>query len=279
MSRRRSLCAAGVLAAGSVLVARDAHLRHRARTAIRIATARGRHLRGVMRGAEYRAAGNQPDPMVDDLTLADRVRSELGRLERHLDIPHLHVVVRHHIATLHGEVISDSDVEAIERRVLQVSGVWGVRSYLHVGLSSSDTPPSVGRTTGHPSPLFEELLAGAAAWGVEGRAGERTVRAVLQTLAERLPDDERRHLASHLPFDVRYMLRPPVTRGHAHRVRDVDEFLSIVAGTAQLDERTVAPVAEAVLATLRRRVPEEATDVAAVLPAGLRAWWQVAVPA
>lgn len=279
MSRRRSLCTAGVLAAAALLVARDPHLRHQLRCAAHKAGARGKRLRGVMLGAEYRAAGRQPDPMVDDITLADRVRSELGRLERHLDIPHLHVTVRHHIATLHGEVISDSDVEAVERRVLQVSGVWGVRSYLHVGLAPSDTPPSVGRTTGHPSPLLEELLAGAAAWGVEGRAADRTVRAVLQTLAERIPDDERRHLASHLPFDVRYMLRPPARHGTTRRVRDVDEFLSIVAETAQLDERTVAPVAESVLATLRRRVPEEAADMAAVLPAGLRAWWQVAVPA
>jgi len=279
MSRRRSLCTAGVLVAGAVLVARDPHLRRRTRDAAHFATRRARHLRGVMQGAEYRAAGHQPDPMVDDITLADRVRSELGRLERHLDVPHLHVTVRHHVATLHGEVISDSDVEAVERRVLQVSGVWGVRSYLHVGLASGDTPPSVGRTTGHASPLLEELLAGAAAWGVEGGAADRTVHAVLQTLAERIPDDERRHLASHLPFDVRHMLRPPARRGSARRVRDVDEFLAIVADTAHLDERTVAPVAESVLATLRRRVPEEAGDVAAVLPSGLRAWWRVAVPA
>lgn len=278
---RRSLRTLGVLTlAGAVTVTlRTPPLRRRLRKVARGAVAEAHHLQGVLHGVEYRAGGRQPDPMVDDATLADRVRSELGRLERRLDVPRLHVMVRNHVATLHGEVISESDVEALERRVLQVAGVWGVRSYLHVGLASGDTPPSIGRTTGHPSPLHDELLAAAAAAGLSPESARRTVRAVLQTLAERIPEDERRHLASHLPADVRAMLRPPATRGAAQRVRDIDEFLSIVAATAHLDEITVAPVAEAVLGTLRESVPEEAADVAAVLPAGLRAWWQVAVPA
>jgi osmotically-inducible protein OsmY len=146
MSRRRIVGAAGVLvAAAAVAACSSSQLRRRVRRYARSASGEAHHLQGVLRGVGYRASGHQPDPLVDDLTLADRVRSELGRLERHLDVPHLHVSVRNHVATLHGEVSAESDVEAIERRVLQVAGVWGVRSHLHVGLAKGDTPPSVGR--------------------------------------------------------------------------------------------------------------------------------------
>jgi len=283
MPRTRFLRVAGAVAvaAGAITVARDPRLQRRLRRASRSASIELRRARGLARGLEYRASGREPDPMVDDRTLADRIRSELGRLERQLDVPRVHVTVRHHVASLHGEVISETDVEAIERRVLQVAGVWGVRSFLHVGLASGDTPPSVGRTTGVPSELLTELLDGASRWGLGGVAAQRALRAVLATLAERLPEEERRHLGSHLPADVRAMLRPPRVHGHGwhHRVRDVDEFLSIVADTSGVEKTAVAPLAEAVLGTLRDRVPEEATDVAAVLPASLRRWWEVAVPA
>ncbi len=40
-----------------------------------------------------------------------------------------------------------------------------------------------------------------------------------------------------------------------------------------------ALITESVLATLRGLVPEEADDIAAVLPSELRAFWNAAVPA
>jgi osmotically-inducible protein OsmY len=134
MPHARLLRTAGALGATAAMIAawRAPRLRRRARHTARLAAAEARHLRGVVRGIEYRAAGREPDPMVDDLTLADRVRSELGRLEHRLDIPRVHVMVRNHVATLHGEVHRDDEVAELERRVLQVAGIWGVRSFLRV---------------------------------------------------------------------------------------------------------------------------------------------------
>ncbi len=246
----------------------------------RCAERRLHHLEGALRGLEYRARGGEPDPFAIDTVLADRVRSELGRLERRLDVPHVHVTVRRHVATLHGEVGSEADAAEIERRVLRVSGVWGVRSFLHTGLAPGDTPPSHGRMRERPSPLLAELLESARSCGLHDHRAMRAVHGVLATFAERVPASERRHLASHLPADVRAMFAPPRTCGNGHpRIRDIDEFLSAVSATSDVDAMSVAPLAEAVLGTLRERVPEEAGDVAAVLPEALRRWWEVVVPA
>lgn len=282
MPRRRLLPVVVTLAAtgAAVSLARDAHLRHLLRHGLRRAERDLHHLQGALRGARYHAAGGEPDPMVLDTVLADRVRSELGRLERRLDVPHVHVSVRRHVATLHGEVGGDADAAEIEKRVLQVSGIWGVRSFLHAGLAPGDTPPSYGRMRDRPSPLLAQLIETAEEWGLHDRRALQAVHGVLATFAERLPAGERRHLAAHLPADVRAMFTPPRTCGSAgRRIRGVDEFLSAVSTTSGVDAMSVAPVAEAVLGTLRDRVPEEATDVAAVLPASLRRWWEVAVPA
>lgn len=274
----RTAAALGVAAAGARL-ARDPHLRHRARLGMRRAVRRLHHVEGAMRGLHYRAGGAHPDPMAIDTVLADRVRSELGRLERRLDVPHVHVGVRRHVATLHGEVGTASDAVEIGKRVLEVSGIWGVRSFLHVGLAGGDTPPSRGRTLQRPSPLLARLLEQAGAGGMHRGRAMRTVHAVLSVLAERIPAGERRHLASHLPADVRSMLVPPRACGRGrHRIHHVDDFVSAVAETAGVDAMSAAPVAEAVLGTLREQVPEEADDVAAVLPEELRRWWEVAVP-
>jgi uncharacterized protein (DUF2267 family) len=274
----RTGMALGGVAAG-VALARNPQMRHRARLALRWASRDVHHVEGALRGLGYRLAGNRPDPMAGGMVLADRARSELGRLERHLDVPRLHVSVRRHVATLHGEVRTPSDVAEIEKRVLEVSGIWGVRSFLHVGLSGGDTPPSRGRYAESPSPMLAGMLEQAEEWGLHDHRARNAVHGVLSTLAERLPDGERRHLASHLPSDVRAMLAPVRTCGRAHhRVHDVDEFLSMVAATSGVDEMSVAPVAESVLGTLRERAPEEAADIAAVLPEGLRRWWEVAIP-
>ncbi|HET9076721.1 MAG TPA: BON domain-containing protein [Acidimicrobiales bacterium] len=106
-----------------------------------------RHLRyaaGRLDGLSYRLAGRHPDPNVTDDILADRIRSELGGLEKRLDLPHVHVMVEKHVALLHGDVPSAEDAEAVERAVSQVAGVRGVKSHLHVGLIDGDTRPSEG---------------------------------------------------------------------------------------------------------------------------------------
>jgi len=119
------------------------------RTARRIAHRLARDARyaaGCVPGLVYRLTGRHPDPNVSDDILVDRIRSSIGPVEKHLDIPHIHVMVEDHVAILHGEVTDDDDIRALEHAVMNVSGVRGVESHLHVGLVSGDTRPSEGAT-------------------------------------------------------------------------------------------------------------------------------------
>jgi hypothetical protein len=75
---------------------------------------RATRLLGRGRGIAYRFAGGHPVLDVDDATLADRVRSSLGPLEKQLDVPRVHVMVEEHIVLLHGEVASAGDADQIE---------------------------------------------------------------------------------------------------------------------------------------------------------------------
>jgi hypothetical protein len=115
------------------------------------AARRATRLLGRGRGIAYRFAGGHPALDVDDATLADRVRSSLGPLEKRLDVPRVHVMVEKHTVLLHGEVASSNDAEQIEMAALAVAGVEGVESYLHVGLVASDTRPSEGHRS-RPAP-------------------------------------------------------------------------------------------------------------------------------
>jgi hypothetical protein len=100
---------------------------------------------GVLQGAAYRLLRRHPTADVDDRTVADRVRSTLGPLEKRLDIPHVHVMVVDGVAALHGDVADASQAEQIAKAVGAVSGVRRVDSHLHVGLLKSDTRPSESR--------------------------------------------------------------------------------------------------------------------------------------
>lgn len=123
----------------------------RARRALRVGLrhAHGQALFAVgrARGLAYRLAGREPDPWVGDDVLGDRLRSSLGRLEKRLDVPHVHVTVERHIAILHGEVGTEADATAIEDAARRVSGVRGIESYLCVGLLDGDTRPSESTTS------------------------------------------------------------------------------------------------------------------------------------
>lgn len=130
----------------------------------------GRHLRnraGRLRGTSYRLRGRRPDPDVPDDVLADRIRSSLGPVEKRLDLPHLNVMVEHHVALLHGVVGTAQEADELETAVAAVSGVVGVESYLHVGIGRGDTRPSAGRLVEPPSAAKLRLLSAARAAGLD----------------------------------------------------------------------------------------------------------------
>lgn len=237
-----------------------------------------RHRSGELRGLWYRVSGHHPDPDVDGRTLADRVRSELGPLERRLDLPHVHVMVEDHVVLLHGDVAGGEDAAAIESAVRHVSGVEGVESYLHVGLLRSDTRPSHGRIQPQPpSDAKRVLLAAARDNGAGDEHASEAVRVILSVFADRIPPDERDQLLAHLPQDVREMVAPARYLGRAsRRPRTMHELLINVFTETDAPLRHAPAVAEAVLHQLRQLVPEESGDVAATLPVELREVWLAA---
>lgn len=237
------------------------------------------YLRGKYRGYRYHRRGGRPNPYVPDDVLADRIRSELGPREKRLDIPRVHAMVEDHVALLHGEVPTDADADDIERAVARMSGVLGVESYLHVGLGKVGARPSDGRAVHPPSHALEHLLAAAQRAGDSDEAARPAVRAVLATLVARLPPGERDHLVSHLPADVRAFASLPRRHGApARRLRHRSEFVAAVVTADALDPDRADQVVSAVLSALRELVPEEAADVAAVLPRELRALWTASAP-
>jgi uncharacterized protein (DUF2267 family) len=239
------------------------------------------HLAGQVRGIDYRLHGRHPDEGVSDQVLADRIRSAIGPLVHRLDLPHPHVMVNDHVATLHGDVATEYDAQRLSGAVLDVPGVRAVRSYLHVGLLPSDTRPSDGRDgPHHPSPALAELLAAARDAGA-GEAPLHAVRAVLGTFFERLPTGERAHVMAHLPEDVRRVAVPPSLSGReVGRLRTaVGLYAGVVAVDSSVDDEHVHDVIDAVLGCLATLVPEECGDVAAVLPDELGELWQRAAAA
>jgi uncharacterized protein (DUF2267 family) len=236
-----------------------------------------RRLADQWEGVRYQLAGRHPDPDVDDNTLADRVRSTIGPVERRLDLPHVHVMVVGGTASLHGEVGTAADAAAIEAATAKVSGVRAVESYLHVGLLRSDSRPSEGRAHEPPSDAMDLLLGAAIGAGVDDEHAGTVVRATLAAFTERLPLGERRQLVQHLPHDVRALLEP--VRRHGPPAEDVDTVPELV-GRVLVGSGASVPVAtgavHAILTQLRALVPEETADVSAVLPRDLRQFWESA---
>ena len=245
---------------------------------------RARYLGGRWKGIRYRLAGRRPDPWAGDDVLADRIRSELGPLEKRLDVPRVHVQVHDHHASLHGDVPTWDVADRIVSAVLHVSGVQGVESYLHIGLTQGDTRPSEGRLHPGKSHALQALLGATIRGGVPEDRAFAAVRAVLSAFVDRVPPAERDHVIAHLPADVRTLATPPHRVGEPPRVRTVPQLVAGVAAQAEpggngLPRGHEALITESVLATLRSLVPEEAEDIAAVLPSELRAFWNAAVPA
>ncbi len=230
---------------------------------------------------------HEPDPNVSDLVLADRVRSELGPLEKRLDLPHVQVMVENHVVLLHGVVGTTDDAAAVEAAVLAVSGVRGVTSHLHVGLGDTDSRPSEGREFHQPSAAHTRLLDAAISAGVDAGHASCATRAVLSSFVARIPEHERGHVLLHLPEDVRWWgeVTPVLDRPDGH-LRTVDQLVAEIVAEANalcVDPDVFTPAlgqraTEAILGTLRELVPEEVADIAATLPADLRQLWTAAVP-
>lgn len=194
---------------------------------------------------------------------------------KQFDLPHIHVMVEDHVALLHGEVSSDVDADQLEQSVAAVSGVVGVESYLHVGLTGGDTRPSEGRAVHAPSGALRQLLDAAVGTGIDPDSARPVVRGILATFADRLPVGERDQVAAHLPADVRPLFASPRRADRARPTRTVHQLVARIAAlTNELPHDKVGQVTAAVIGTLRGLVPEEAVDVSAVLPPELRALWQ-----
>ena len=264
-----------VLAGGVVLLVPGTRANKLVHHQLDNAGKKARYAAGRMRGVSYRLRCRHPDPDVFDNVLADRIRSALGGLEKRLDLPRIHVMVGDHVALLHGEVSSDADADELERAVAAVTGVIGVESYLHVGLTHGDTRPSAGRSAHPPSGALQRLLDAAVDAGVDPGSALPVVRGVLATFADRVPAGERDHVAAHLPADVRLLFTPP-RRTHRHAPpRTVPELVAgVAAATSELPHDKAQQATAAVIETLRELVPDEALDVTAVLPEELRALWQ-----
>jgi uncharacterized protein (DUF2267 family) len=271
---------------GAVAATAAVALRPETRGAARRARARAgrqaRHARGIGAGVWYRLSGRHPEPNVSDDILTQRVRSTLGPIEKDLDLPRVHVMVEEGLVVLHGEVGTTDDVWALERAVLRVPGVRGIESYLHVGLSKGSTRPSTGHLEAaiRPSPARAELLQAARDAGVPERDAPKVTRAVLAAFTDHIPVDEREQLLAHLPVDARQLAGPPRRHGvEPRRIRTVPQLVAEVVADGTVDPERATAITQAVVSRLRSLVPEEAADVAAVLPADLRSLWTAGVQA
>ena len=129
--RKLLVTAAAVCAAVGAKIGIDKLRRSsRAETTIADLRRRGRHLTGQAKGVAYHARRRHPDANVDGATLADRVRSSIGPLEKRLHVPRVHVTVENGTVILHGEVPNNEAEAEIVKAVDGIAGVRDVRSHL-----------------------------------------------------------------------------------------------------------------------------------------------------
>lgn len=271
----QATASAGFVALAVLALSRTTRARRAARVGRSMVERRVHGIPGRLRGLHYKLRRRHPDEHVSDLVLADRVRSSIGRVEKELDLPHIHVMVNDHVAMLHGEVATRHDAERLVKEIEHVTGVKGVKSFLHVGLLPSDTKPSTGHAQPPPpSAAFKQLTDTAVRVGAP-TAPTTVLRAVLSTFCEQIPIDEREHVLGHLPGDVRRLAERPLRQGVViERIRHANDLFDAVASADHAIGASAAQaVTLAVLADLARLVPEERRDIEATLPEELRRLW------
>ena len=108
-----------------------------------------------------------------------------------------------------------------------------------------------------------EAIQRESGYSLSSNAAERAAQAVLQTLAERLPPGEVRHVLEELPAQ----LKPWVYAEPHGRAFDIDEFLDRVAKREGTDIETAFRHARAVFAVLGSALSaQEVAHLAASLP-------------
>jgi uncharacterized protein (DUF2267 family) len=111
---------------------------------------------------------------------------------------------------------------------------------------------------------YEQIIqAVEQAGGLSREAAERAAQATLQTLADRLPRGEARHIQQELPAE----LKPWIYTETDAEPLDIDGFLGRLAQRERTDPETALRHARAVFAALGRALSPEAVDhLAAALP-------------
>jgi uncharacterized protein (DUF2267 family) len=269
--------AAGCFVTGIGVLETTVAGRRLSRRLARSVTRMARYESGRLEGIRYHLSGRRPDISASDRLLGDRVRSVLGPLEHRLDVPRVHVQAQGHEVLLHGDVPSEKEAAEITGAVRKIAGVEHVSSHLHVGLFPGDTKPSQAADHPGPSAALSSVLAAAHGAGVPRGSERAAARSVLSAFAALLPKGARRHVLAHLPADLRSLAEPPRPNWIEHRhPRRVEDFA--LAALPTYEASTRESVVESVLGALRDLVPEEAADVAAVLPGELRDLWKTAIP-
>ena len=242
-----------------------------------------RDLANRLEGLAYRVEGTEPASDVSDAVLVQRVRSQLGPLEKRLDVPRLNVTAADGVVTLRGPVAKISQAFRLIHAAGKVSGVEKVQSKLRVGLGPGDTRPSAGRGPPPPAPPWRQLVGAVRAIGVElerptgvddHTTAERLATAILAAFLRVLPEGERAHTISHLPQDVRRRVTSAAFVGQPQRPRTVEEFLDVVRAGCAVRPDVADLASRELLAVLKALVPEEEHDIASVLPRELEELWR-----
>jgi uncharacterized protein (DUF2267 family) len=186
-----------------------------------------------------------------------------------LDLPRIHVMAEGNRVLLHGEVDTIESLERIEAAVRNVAGVETIGSYLRVGLLDSDSRPSSGHVD--PSKASRRLRDALVHTGISGRPAELALEHTLRLWTQAIPEGERAHVMSHLPDDVKAIVRTSDPRGDS--VRGSEELIDLVVLQSGLTAADGARAVSTIVHELHDLVPQDCDDVAAALPLGLRPMW------
>ena len=155
---------------------------------------------------------------------------------------------------------------------MQDPGVRGVASHLHAGLITGDTRPSEGKASQPASDALRALLDAATAAG--SQHPHAAVHAVLCGFSDRLPEDERRQMLALLPADARALAGPARLHGdRAPRVKTLAQLVAAATEEGGIEPERATEITRAIVTALQLLVPDEVTDVAAVLSTELRDLW------